>query len=64
MDEAKDKIVLHTRQFAKRQRTWFRKNSQIDWFDAESPDLLEQVWWRIQEFLAGENLDSFTSAKA
>lgn len=63
LDEAKDKIVLHTRQFAKRQRTWFRKDSQICWFDAESPDLLEQVWWRIQEFLAGENLDSFTSAK-
>ncbi|MEM9923555.1 MAG: tRNA (adenosine(37)-N6)-dimethylallyltransferase MiaA [Cyanobacteria bacterium P01_D01_bin.50] len=64
LDEAKDKIVLHTRQFAKRQRTWFRKDSQICWFDAESSDLLEQVWWRIQEFLAGENLDSFTSARA
>ncbi len=24
LDEAKELIVLHTRQFAKRQRTWFR----------------------------------------
>jgi len=26
-------IVLHTRQYAKRQRTWFRRNPEIQWFD-------------------------------
>jgi tRNA dimethylallyltransferase len=36
-------IVLHTRQFAKRQRTWFRGNREIQWFDANSVDLVEQV---------------------
>jgi tRNA dimethylallyltransferase len=41
---------LHTRQFAKRQRTWFRMYPEIEWFDAEQPDLLEQVWERVQEF--------------
>lgn len=51
LSEAKDLTVLHTRQFAKRQRTWFRANSQIEWFDADSPNLLEQVWQRVQEFI-------------
>ena len=50
--EAKALTVLHTRQFAKRQRTWFRAVPAIEWFDADSPDLLEQVWQRVQKFLA------------
>lgn len=50
LSQAKDLIVLHTRQFAKRQRTWFRAYPKIEWFDADSPDLLEQVWQRVQEF--------------
>ncbi|MGB0562581.1 MAG: tRNA (adenosine(37)-N6)-dimethylallyltransferase MiaA [Spirulinaceae cyanobacterium] len=37
-------IATHTGQFAKRQRTWFRATSEIQWFDADAPDLLEQVW--------------------
>jgi tRNA dimethylallyltransferase len=48
--QAKELTVLHTRQFAKRQRTWFRAYPQIEWFDADHPDLLEQVWQRIQSF--------------
>ena len=43
--------ILHTRQFAKRQRTWFRKTKEINWFDANDPDLLENVWQKIQEYL-------------
>ncbi|QHG15779.1 tRNA (adenosine(37)-N6)-dimethylallyltransferase MiaA [Nostoc sp. ATCC 53789] len=50
LDEAKELIVLHTRQFAKRQRTWFRAYPQIEWFDANNPDLLDKVWHRINEF--------------
>lgn len=49
--EAKDLTVLHTRQFAKRQRTWFRASPQIEWFNADHPDLLEQVWQRVQQFV-------------
>jgi tRNA dimethylallyltransferase len=49
--EAKELTVLHTRQFAKRQRTWFRAYPEIVWFDADEPDLLEKVWQRVQEFL-------------
>jgi len=43
LDSAQYMIVLHTRQFAKRQRTWFRGNREIQWFDANSVDLVEQV---------------------
>lgn len=50
--EAKELIILHTRQFAKRQRTWFSAIRDIEWFDADSPDLLDQVWQRIQTFLS------------
>lgn len=50
LTQAKELTVLHTRQFAKRQRTWFRADPQIEWFDADHPDLLEQVWQRIQVF--------------
>ncbi|MEO1591926.1 MAG: tRNA (adenosine(37)-N6)-dimethylallyltransferase MiaA [Cyanobacteria bacterium J06632_22] len=41
----------HTRQFAKRQRTWFRKVPEMEWFAADSPDLLEQVLARVSEFI-------------
>jgi tRNA dimethylallyltransferase len=51
LEEAIDTIVLHTRQFAKRQRTWFRADPSIHWFPAESEDLLEQVYRKITEFL-------------
>ncbi|RCJ39131.1 tRNA (adenosine(37)-N6)-dimethylallyltransferase MiaA [Nostoc minutum NIES-26] len=55
LDEAKQLIVLHTRQFAKRQRTWFRAYPQIEWFDANDPNLLEKVWQRVQNFLDNSN---------
>ncbi len=51
LTEAIEATVLHTRQFAKRQRTWFRGYPEIEWFDANAPDLLEQVWERIQKFI-------------
>ncbi|TAG63354.1 MAG: tRNA (adenosine(37)-N6)-dimethylallyltransferase MiaA [Oscillatoriales cyanobacterium] len=51
LEEAKELTILHTRQFAKRQRTWFRAYPEIEWFDVSVPDLLERVWQRIQNFL-------------
>ena len=44
--------ILHTRQFAKRQRTWFRGDDNIHWFDANSDTLVEDTWQLIQSFLA------------
>ncbi len=51
LDSAIADTILHTRQFAKRQRTWFRNIREINWFDVNNPDLVENVWQRIQEFL-------------
>lgn len=51
LSQAKDLIILHTRQFAKRQRTWFRTVPEIVWFNADAPDLLEQVWQQVRQFI-------------
>jgi tRNA dimethylallyltransferase len=48
--EAEALTVLHTRQFAKRQRTWFRAYPEIQWLDADAPDLLDQGWQLVQQF--------------
>jgi tRNA dimethylallyltransferase len=52
LEQAIALTVTHTRQFAKRQRTWFNKNQQITWFDNTSPNLTEKVWCQVQEFIA------------
>ncbi|MDX2213402.1 MAG: tRNA (adenosine(37)-N6)-dimethylallyltransferase MiaA [Oculatellaceae cyanobacterium bins.114] len=52
LTEAIAQIVVHTRQFAKRQRTWFRADKTIQWFDSDDPHLFERVWERVQPFLA------------
>jgi tRNA dimethylallyltransferase len=51
LEKAKELTGLHTRQFAKRQQTWFRAYPQIEWFDVENSNLFEQVWQRIENFL-------------
>lgn len=61
--EAKQLTVLHTRQFAKRQRTWFRAYPQIVWFDADAPDLLEQVWQQVQQFMTRSGRNPTTIAE-
>jgi tRNA dimethylallyltransferase len=54
--EAKKAIALHTSQFAKRQRTWFRAASEIEWFDANSCQLANIVGARIQELRKQETV--------
>ena len=39
LDEAAERIKLATRRYAKRQRTWFRKDARIRWLDATSRDI-------------------------
>jgi len=51
LTEAKELIILHTRQFAKRQRTWFRADETIEWFPCDGESLWELVWERVQKFL-------------
>lgn len=49
LEKAKELIVTHTCQFAKRQRTWFNAYPEINWFNADSPDLFAQVMRLIEE---------------
>jgi tRNA dimethylallyltransferase len=52
LEKAKELTVLHTRQFAKRQRTWFRAYPEIEWFDSDDPNLFNSVWERVLNFLS------------
>lgn len=38
MDEAREQIKTATRRYAKRQRSWWRKDSRIIWLDADDPN--------------------------
>ncbi|MFG6104376.1 tRNA (adenosine(37)-N6)-dimethylallyltransferase MiaA [Leptolyngbyaceae cyanobacterium CCMR0082] len=51
--EAAALVIRHTQQFAKRQRTWFRKEKAIEWFDANAPDLIDRVWDYVSDRLVG-----------
>lgn len=42
LEETKELIKLHTRQYAKRQLTWFKKNSDIVWIK-DFDDACKQV---------------------
>lgn len=48
MQEAYERVARLTRQYAKRQITWFRKVEGVVWFDALRPDLEGRVlmWFR------------------
>lgn len=41
LEEAISKIKISTRQYAKRQMTWFKKNSEYQWFDPEDIEGIE-----------------------
>ncbi len=49
--EAIELINYNTRQFAKRQQTWFRKRA-ITWFDSNSPTLVAEIEQTILKFLS------------
>jgi tRNA dimethylallyltransferase len=53
LDAAIDDIILHTRQFAKRQRTWFRNRAAVQWFEAGAPQVVDLAWdWLHQKIHA------------
>ncbi len=47
LEEALDLAKARTKKFARRQQRWFRRDPRIKWFDALSPNLIEDVetWW-------------------
>ena len=43
LPEAIDKIKQHTRNYAKRQLTWFKKDPGFIWFSPDKPGLIEEI---------------------
>ena len=43
IEEAFGATALGTRRFVRRQRSWFRRDRRVTWFDASSPDLADEV---------------------
>ena len=50
-DEAVEKIKMESRRYAKRQLTWFRRNPDIVWFDADDEGFYEKVFEKCFTFL-------------
>jgi tRNA dimethylallyltransferase len=42
-EEARERTVTATRRFVRRQRSWFRRDATIRWFEAARPDLADAV---------------------
>ena len=40
-EEARERTVASTRRFVRRQRSWFRRDATISWFEAARPDLAD-----------------------
>ena len=40
-DEARERTIVTTRRFVRRQRSWFRRDPTTTWIDAARPDLLD-----------------------
>ena len=49
--EAIEQTVIHTRQFAKRQRTWFQAESRVHWFDPINPANLDHASKLVSQHL-------------
>lgn len=43
LEFAVEKIKQHTRNYAKRQMTWFKKDQEITWLDARDKDVIEKI---------------------
>jgi tRNA dimethylallyltransferase len=50
LEEAIQKTILHTRQFAKRQTTWFKANPNILWLDIANHDF-GQLIYKTEEYV-------------
>jgi len=53
LEEAIDQIKQNTRNYAKRQMTWFRKDKDIHWFDTAEPQRIIQ--WLEKEINSSSN---------
>ena len=49
LDEAVEQIKINTRQFAKHQRTWFRRFKDVHWIDVAEEDSVENITEKASE---------------
>ena len=54
LEEAIELAIIATRQYAKRQRTWLRRESDLVTFDVEAPQYPDNVLACINQFLTQE----------
>ena len=50
LDETVEQLKQDTRNFSKRQYTWFRAQPELEWFQ---PDRMEPIYDRVADFFAG-----------
>lgn len=43
LEQAQEQTVTGTRRYARRQRSWFRRDHRMQWVDADADDVLEQI---------------------
>lgn len=53
LDETVEMIKRHTRQFAKRQYTWFNHQMNVDWYDITDQNCQNKIIEDVKEFLHG-----------
>ena len=56
LDEAREQIKMATHRYAKRQRTWFRKDKRITWIDAGDLDM-EKMTSEAAQIVLNHNSD-------
>ena len=57
IDKARDNIIIATRQFAKRQMTWFRADTRINWLDGSGDQVVDK--WSGQIISSVEKIIGF-----
>jgi len=51
LEVARERIILHTRQLAKRQLTWFKRNADIVWYETGDEAMAD-----LRAFFAGRHI--------
>lgn len=51
LDFAVDKIKQHSRNYAKRQLTWFTKDPAVHWYRSDDPTLMQQLQSLVQSYI-------------
>lgn len=52
LEETKERIKTHSRQYAKRQYTWFKNQMPVHWFEAQNRD---EIYSAVKEWLMDED---------